>query len=174
MKNFAKLFCSALFLALAACQVQPLYGTFGPGGAPAIGDNLSQVEIAPVGGRTGIALRNELIFVLTGGGQAVTNGRYKLAIAMQESATPTQYEQISGRATSAMNYTSATYVLTDTATGTKLYQSRSFARSTFDQDVNRFANVRAERDAEDRAIKVLAQEIRNSLAAYFAQKQQSY
>lgn len=170
MKKLAFSIVAVLSLALSACNVQPLYGTFGPDSAAALGPELAQIEIAPIGGRTGIALRNELIFVFTGGGQPVTNGRYKLSIAMQESVTPSQYEQISGRATTVLNYTSANYILTDTKTGARLYQSRSFARSTFDQDIQRFANVRAQREAEDSAVKVLAQEIRSGLVAFFAQK----
>lgn len=163
----------ALFLlALPACTLEPMYGSFAPDGQPSVGSNLSNIEISTIGGRTGISLRNELIFVFTGGGQPNTNGRYKLDIALSENVTPTQYEQISGRATSALQYLSATYFLTDKTTGQKIYQSRSFARTTYDQDIQRFANIRAARDSEDRAVKVLAQEIRNSLASHFAQNRQ--
>jgi LPS-assembly lipoprotein len=154
---------------LTACTMEPMYGTFGPSTQPSVGSNLTNVEISTIGGRTGIALRNELIFVFTGGGEPNNAGRYKLDIALQENVTPTQYEQISGRPTSALQYMSATYFLTDKVTNKKLYQSRSFARTTYDQDIQRFANIRAARDAEDRAVKVLAQEIRNSLTSYFAQ-----
>ncbi len=163
-----KVLLAFAMLALPACTLEPLYGSLAPGIAP-VGSGLSQIEIAPIGGRNGISLRNELIFVLTGGGQPVANGRFKLDIALQQNVTPTQYEQISGRPTSALQYVAATYFLTDRQSGKKVYQSRSFARTTYDQDIQRFANIRAERDAEDRAVKVLAQEIRNSLAAYFAQ-----
>jgi LPS-assembly lipoprotein len=159
-------------LGLSACTLEPMYGSFSPGGTPSVGSNLSDIEISPIGGRTGILLRNELSFAFTGGGQPVENGRYKLDIALQENVTPTQYEQISGRPTSALQYMAATYFLTDKATGQKVYSSRSFARTTYDQDIQRFANIRAARDAEDRAVKVLAQEIRNSLASYFAQARQ--
>jgi LPS-assembly lipoprotein len=169
MKKFLIAF---VLLGLSACTLEPMYGTFGPDSRPSVGSSFSNVEISTIGGRTGIALRNELIFVFTGGGQPVENGRYKLDIALQESVSPTQYEQISGRPTSALQYMSATYFLTDRVTGKKLYQSRSFARTTYDQDIQRFANIRAARDAEDRAVKVLAQEIRNSLASYFAQTRQ--
>lgn len=160
------------FIGLSACTLEPMYGTFGPSSQPSVGSNLNNVEIPTIGGRIGIALRNELIFVFTGGGQQVENGRYKLDIALQENVTPTQYEQISGRPTSALQYMSATYFLTDRVANKKVYQSRSFARTTYDQDIQRFASIRAARDAEDRAVKVLAQEIRNSLASYFAQARQ--
>jgi LPS-assembly lipoprotein len=164
-----KILLAFALLGLSACALEPMYGSLRPDGQPSVGSNLANIEISTIGGRAGIALRNEMIFVFTGGGQPVENGRYRLDIALQENVTPTQYEQISGRPTSALQYMSATYFLTDRITNKKIYQSRSFARTTYDQDIQRFANIRAARDSEDRAVKVLAQEIRNSLASYFAQ-----
>jgi LPS-assembly lipoprotein len=169
MKNVMQSLSVLLLIALSACTFEPLYGSLTPDGRPSIGSNLSSIEIAPISGRVGIELRNELIFVFTGGGQPVNNGRYRLDIALQENVTQSQYEQVSGRATSGLQYTAANYVLTDKTTNKKVYQSRSFARTTFDEDIQRFASIRAQRNAEDRTMKVLAQEIRNSLASYFAQ-----
>ncbi len=170
MKRLHLLLC-VLGLSLGACTVQPLYGTFGAGGAPSIGSHLSEIEIAQADSRTAISLRNELIFAFTGGGQAVTNGRYRLDITMEQNVAPSQYEQISGRATTELLYVAANYRLFDKVTKTVVYKSRSFGRASYDRDINRFSNVRALRDGEDRAVRTLAQEMRNSLASYFAQAQ---
>ena len=44
----------------------------------------------------------------------------------------------------------------------------TFARASYAASLQRFANIRAQRDAEDRAAKVLAEQIRTRIAGYLA------
>ena len=63
----------------------------------------------------------------------------------------------------------ATYTLTDLATGKAVVSASTFARVSYDipGQEQRFAGVRGLRDAEDRAAKDIAENIRSRLASYF-------
>ena len=57
-----------LALGLAGCGLQPLYGSTASGSRLAA--VMSSVDVAPVPGRVGQRVRNELIFENTGGSEA--------------------------------------------------------------------------------------------------------
>jgi LPS-assembly lipoprotein len=63
----------------------------------------------------------------------------------------------------------ATYTLTNIATGKTVVTGQTFARVTFNipGQEQRFAGQRGLRDAENRAAKVIADNIRSRLASYF-------
>ncbi len=159
-----------LSLALTGC-FRPLYAdnsTLSSTNKSA-GVELSKIDIAPIAqSRTGVLLRNDLIFTLTGGGVPASGSPYRLNVTLQQQNVQQQIEPISTRSMSMLVSMSADYTLSDSKTGAKLYSGRTFARASYDRDVQRFANIRAEREAEDRASKQLAEGIRNGLAGYFA------
>jgi LPS-assembly lipoprotein len=63
----------------------------------------------------------------------------------------------------------ATYSLTEIATGRVVVTGQTFARVSYDipGQQQRFARLRGLRDAESRAAKVIAENIRTRLASYF-------
>ena len=63
----------------------------------------------------------------------------------------------------------ATYTLTEVATGRIVVTGQTFSRVSYDipGQQQRFARLRGLRDAESRAAKVIADNIRNRLASYF-------
>ncbi len=63
----------------------------------------------------------------------------------------------------------ASYSLVEIATGKTVLSDSTYAHVDYDVpgSAQRFAAQRAERDAEDRAIQVVAEAIRNRLASYF-------
>ena len=63
----------------------------------------------------------------------------------------------------------ATYTLTDIATGKKVVSGQTFSRVSYNipGQQQRFAGDRGLRDAENRAAKVIAENIRSRLASYF-------
>ncbi len=61
-----------------------------------------------------------------------------------------------------------TFVLSDIATRKTLMTGKSFATASYDFSNQRFANLRAKRDAEERAAKAVAQDIQARIAGYFA------
>jgi len=168
--------CAALALAgLTAGCFQPLYGNNQSPGAPNIADKLSSVEVAPVNApngtrlaRVGHEVRENLIFGLTGGsGAAATN--YKLVIRL----TSTQTQVIVDIATARpdiQNYgIDASYTLTDVTNGKQIVTGQTFSRVSYDipGQQQRFAGERGLRDAENRAAKVIADNIKSRLASYF-------
>ena len=64
----------------------------------------------------------------------------------------------------------ATYTLTENATGKAVVTGQTFARVSYDNpgQAQRFANARGQRDAENRAAKVISDYIKSRLASYFA------
>ena len=61
---------------------RPLYGSASLGGA-ATQEKLAKVDVAPIPGRVGQRIRNELIFQTTGGGKPATP-QYRMDIAIRE------------------------------------------------------------------------------------------
>ena len=74
-----------------------------------------------------------------------------------------------GRTEAEVTGIDATYILTELATGRVAVTGTTSSRVSSDVpgQQQRFARARAQRDAEDRASKVIADQIRNRLASHF-------
>jgi LPS-assembly lipoprotein len=162
---------AALALVLAAASllsgcggIRPLYGP------TASGQNLqavmASVDVAPIPGRVGQRVRNELIFADTGGGNPAPS-KYKLNITLTESLTR-QLVQVSGESTSATYLLHAQYTLVNIADGKVLLTGYAVSQAPYDRFDNTFSNVRAEYDAQNRAAETVADSIKTRLAAYLA------
>ena len=166
VKNVATL---ALALLLGGC-FQPLYGD-PPLGRTSVRDAMREVEIAPIDGRVAQALRNDLIFELTGGDGNPTGAPYRLAITVSAgTSTPPIIDPTTGVPAVEIVTLNVTYRLVEVANNKTLMSDRALARVTVDRSQQRFARVRGVRDAENRAAKSVAVQIRSRLAAYFLTK----
>jgi LPS-assembly lipoprotein len=166
----------ALMLAgLAGGCFQPLYGEHAPTGGPVLRDQLSAVDViqiqAPKGtdeARIAVEIRNALLYDFTGGGYAAPpTHRLKIAIA---STRVSIIVDVHTSRPDVENYgLNATYSLTEIGTGKVVVTGQTFARVSYDipGQEQRFARVRGLRDAELRAAKVIADNIRSRLASYF-------
>jgi LPS-assembly lipoprotein len=166
---------AALALAgLTAGCFQPLYGEKAAGGS-GVGDKMSTVEVAPVVAPNGTRLsrvsgevRNELMYALTGGGGAGTPS-YRLEIKL-DSSLRSVIVDINTARTDVQNYgIDAVYTLVEVGTGKKVVTGSTFSRVSYNipGQEQRFAGDRGLRDAENRAAKVIADNIRLRLASYF-------
>lgn len=163
----------ALALPSAAC-FRPVYGGgSNPGvttkdGGGTVAELMRSVEVKPIDGRVGGKIRNELIFLLAGGGTAGPTA-YRLTITFNEygqSAVVDPYTSVPQSRTISLQ---ATYSMTSSRGGLDpVMKGDAFATATYFSSLQRFANVRAERDAEDRAAVQIAERIRSRLQAYFA------
>lgn len=162
-----------LALATAGC-FQPMYGT-GPvaGGGPSVREALAAIEIAqieaPKGGpeaRMAVELQDALRFALQGGGGAAPP-THRLVVRMTLRTTPITVDVTSGRAEVEVTGIDATYQLMSMTTGKPVASGQTFSRVTSDVpgQQQRFARVRAQRDAEERAARVIADHIRLRLAS---------
>jgi LPS-assembly lipoprotein len=159
---------------LAGC-FEPLYGRNPSLGDESIRDKLADVLIPPIPVRPGsptarvaIALRNELQFDLNGAAGAATP-THRLEVVVSPTNTTLQIDPVSGRPTEQIAGLNATYQLVEIATGKIVLSDSTFAHlgSDIPGSQQRFAGERGGLNAQDRAIKVVAEAIRNRLASYF-------
>jgi LPS-assembly lipoprotein len=167
----------ALALAgLAAGCFQPLYGDRAAvSGNSGISDRMSSVEVAPIDtpngsplARVSVDVRNELIYELTGGGGAAATN-YRLDVRLASTSSQVVVDINTARP-DVQNYgIDAVYTLTDVTNGKPVLNGTTFSRVSFNipGQQQRFAGARGLRDAESRAAKVIAENIRNRLASYF-------
>ena len=160
---------SRLILALACALggsgcIKPMYG--GVEGA-ALRSELSAIAIDPIPDRVGHYLANELRFALNGTGSQVPP-KYKLVIQIRERVQTPLVDTISGRATAGSVVVDADYKLVPIAGGQPVTQGVAFTFASYDRSSQRFANIRAAREAEIRDARALADQIRTRLAAALA------
>lgn len=143
-------------LGLSACQVQPLYGKAG------ITGELASVGISEPKNRPEQAVRNQLIFLLAGGAGEPANPVYQLELHVSSSNT-NYLSQISSNLPQPGRVTLiAAYTLTRGGQLVKKGTQRMDAQ--LDYTSQQFAQIRAIRDAEDRAARELAEVIKLDIA----------
>jgi LPS-assembly lipoprotein len=156
---------------------QPLYGARpGPGGE-GVQDKFAAIDIPPISApkgtpteRLAIGMRNALQFDLLHNGQTVSAAAvYQLRVSLMSLQFTAYLDPVSGRPDSQIENFTAYYQLVELATGKTVVNDTTNARVSYDipGSQQRFAGQRARRDAEDRAIQVAADAIRNRLASYF-------
>jgi LPS-assembly lipoprotein len=154
-------------------SVLALGGCFHPLYAPASGRDvqgeLAAIQVAPIPDRLGHYLANELIFAFNGTGSQVTP-KYRLVVATRERVETPLVDTISGNATSGTVVVDAEYKLLPILGGDPVTQGTAFTIASYDRSNQRFANIRAARDAEIRDAKTLADQIRTRVAAAIATK----
>jgi len=161
-KILAALACLAA-APLAGC-LQPMYGGVGGGQLRA---DLAAIRVEPIPHRIGHYLANDLGFLLNGSGESVPP-RYRLVITVNEKVQSPLIDTITGRATSGTLVVDAEYKLFPSGQDTAVTSGTAFASVSYDRSSQRFANLRAARDAEIRSAKVLAEQIQTRLATALA------
>lgn len=144
---------------------QPMYASYEYGGASA---NLAAVDIQSIPGRAGQRIRNELLFQATSGSAPVEQ-RYRLEVAVREYTTSNLVVS-SGTARSETANLDATFRLVDLSTGKPVLTGESYGRAAFERFDANYANVRAQRDAVNRAASNVARDIRSRLEAFLASR----
>jgi LPS-assembly lipoprotein len=153
---------AAFGVALSACR--PMYGGTSMGGD--VSYEMASVEVQTIPGRVGQRVRNELIFLFTGGGNPA-QPNYKLEIILRESVQSVLFKRTDD--SSGQIYSiDATYILRDIGGKSELAKGGSHAGAAFDKHDSTFANIRAQRDAQDRAARDIARDINNRVAAYIS------
>jgi LPS-assembly lipoprotein len=154
---------------------EPLYGSRPTATGDGIRDRLSAIEIARIPANNGtpearlaVALRNALQFDLNGGAGA-NAPTHRLDVSVGTSQFSVIVDVTSGRANAQVDSVTASFSLVEIATNKTVLRDTAFARVSYDipGSAQRFAKQRAQRDAEDRAIEVTADNIRTRLASFF-------
>lgn len=170
LARFGRLACVGLAVSgIAACAdgagFRPLYASkeFGGNGAA---ERLAAVDVAPIPGRVGQRIRNELIFQTTGGGTPA-EPQYRLELAIRESITSTRVTT-AARASGQVYNLDASYKLIRIADKALIAEGKSYSRASFDRSTSIFANVRARENAENQAAKTVGEELRTRLMAHLS------
>ncbi|GLK66476.1 LPS assembly lipoprotein LptE [Hansschlegelia plantiphila] len=160
-----------LSLLLSGC-FRPVYGdvstTTGPTKSEGVDveRRMKSVEVKQIEGRVGGKIRDELIFMLRGGAgpePVVYRLEIKRLIEQGQSAVVDPLSGVSETRTISLN---ANFVLTPAGSLDPVITGNAVASATYFAGLQRFANIRAERDAEDRAAVQIAERIRARLQAY--------
>jgi LPS-assembly lipoprotein len=145
---------------------RPLYASSALIGSD-VNEKLAKLEVAPIPGRVGQRLRNELIFQSTGGGNAALQPIYRLEIVVTESISATLV-QIDGNSSGSVYNLDAAFRLIRLDDRTVALEGTSYGRSAFQRFDSVFANVRARNEAENRAANTVAEDLKSRLAAYLS------
>ena len=166
-KRFAVALCAAAMLAGCAdgSGFKPLYATSSLGGS-GVNEKLAAIEYAPIPGRVGQRLRNELIFQSTGGGTAA-QPQYRVEIAITQYIAQTLVKT-DGNSLSAVYNLTANFRLIRLSDKKVLLTGTSFGRASFERINSIFSNLRANEDAENRAAKTVGDEMKTRLAVFLA------
>lgn len=141
---------------LSACQVQPLYGN------RSTGEALASVGISEPKSRVEQAVRNQLVFLLSGGAGEPANPVYELQLNVTASNTSfisvtSSNLPLPGRVTLIAKY----MLFRD---GVVVKQGQQKMDAQLDYPSQRFAQVRAVRDAENQAARELAEVLKFDIA----------
>jgi LPS-assembly lipoprotein len=159
---------------LAGC-FEPMYAQKTLTGGPSLQHRFTTIGIVPIpastgtlGARVAVEVQNLLAYDFTGGGGPVGK-THDLRILLTSGVQQVIVDVTTARPDMQQFDLNATYTLTEVATGKVVVTGTAFARVSFDNpgQQQRFANARGQRDAENRAAKVIAESIKARLASYF-------
>lgn len=154
----AFLVVAVLALGPSGCGFRPMYGS---PGADAAGAELARIRIEPIKDRVGQQLRNGLLARLTPRGEPA-DYKYSLKILLTENVGNLGYRKDANATLASLTMT-AQIQLTSERIG--LLSDAATAIVYFDHLGPRYASLATERDAEERALSQLADDIRNRVAA---------
>jgi LPS-assembly lipoprotein len=150
--------------ALSACTISPVYGPT-PGGE-ALAAAFAAIEVAPAQDRITQVVRNALLFDFTQGGEPASP-RYSLSLSVNVAEAPLTVTDIETAAAYSVEVAVA-YELSELDTAEIVTRGVARAEASYNRSNQGFANVRARRDAEDRAAAAAAEDIRIRIAAALA------
>jgi LPS-assembly lipoprotein len=164
MSLFSKFLCfgSALWL-LAGCGFKPLYGAKDQ--SVRVDAVLNEILIKPIKGRSGQQLYNHLLDQLNTRG-APAHPRYVLVVAALIGKTTLSIKR-DETATRAKLSLSANFKLHDSSNNAVVFFGSSISTNSFNIVDSEFATLSAEKDAIDRAARVVSENIKIRLGLYF-------
>jgi LPS-assembly lipoprotein len=150
---------------LGGCNLRPIYGR---PEAQAVIPELAAVDVGRLYGRRGAYLRNYLLDELNPEGIAVPP-EYELAVTLRQESNPLAI-QLDDTATRVNLVLGAYFTLRRRSDGQALYDSATRRVVSYNIRTDPFATLIAEQDAERRAAREVARQIRTMLSLYFADR----
>ncbi len=144
-----------------------LSGCFSPmylGAGGNLGAQLRAISVDPVPDNLGHYLHDQLITNLNGTGDSAA-AKYRLQLTSVERVQTALIDIVTQRAQDATVVTDITYKLIPIQGGAPLVSGTVTSAAVYDRSAQRFANIRAARDAEIRDAKTVADQITTQIAA---------
>lgn len=160
----------ALVSGLAGCQVRPLYSE-----ASGTGPKLASVGFSEPRNRVEQTVRNELVFLVSGGAGEPLNPAYDVSLNVSSSASNVLDDDglvETGIPVPGRVQVTGSYTLTRVSDGQVLKRSEHSSVALVDVSRQSFAKLRAIRDGENRASRELAEFIRADIAIVLAKEPQ--
>ena len=160
----------------AGCGFHPVYGRDPSVGDESVRDRFAEVLVVPIPQRQGspqarlaVAIQNALKFDLNNGATPVAP-THRLEVAVTPTDITVSIDPVTGRPEEEIGGVTATYKLVEIASAKIVLVDSTFANVGYDipGTQQRFAKQRAAVNAQDRAVNVVADAIRNRFASYFA------
>jgi LPS-assembly lipoprotein len=150
-----------VLLLIGGCQVRPLYATNSQ-----TEQALKSVAFAEAETRVELQLRNNLIFLASGGAGEPENPEYDVQIKVVERNVGVLLDLTTDLPRAGRIVLKADFTLKRTATGEILKTGHRSSVALVDFPGQEYAKIRATKDAEDRAAKELAELIYADLASW--------
>ena len=155
----------ALVALTAGCQVRPLYSTSGD-----TEGKLASVSISEADDRVEQQVRNNLVFLFSGGAGEPQTAGYHLDLNVSTRNVDVLLDIRTDVPRAGRIVVSADYNLTRIDTGETIASGKRSSVAPVDFPNQEFAKLRAQRDADNRAARELAELIRADLAAALARR----
>jgi LPS-assembly lipoprotein len=159
-----------LLVALAACGFKPLYGVDNSGLSDPQAE-LATVRVAKIPDRLGQLVRNQLIEYLEPHGKAGQK-RYELNIKLSRSSEGSALAQDESATRYNLTLTS-NFALVDLATNRKVFVGTVRSIAVYNVITSEYATLIARQDAERRAARDVAEELRTRLGVFFSRRTKS-
>ena len=140
-------------LALSGCFT-PMYGSLNGH----LAGELQAIAVDPIPDRLGHYLGDALLTDLNGTG-STPPPKYRLSVTPREKVQSALVDVVTNRASAATVVIETDYVLTEAGGGPIVTKGTVTSAATYDRSEQRFANIRAARDAEIRDAKTIADQI---------------
>jgi len=166
MNIFRRLSLLGSLLALAACGFSPIYGAHDASGVP-VAQALGNVSIENIPDHNGQLLRNKLIDRMYRHGRPeAPQARLSVALSTSEVAIGVQKDATTTR--SQIRVT-ALFTLHD-RDGRELHKGRAYSIASYNKLDAQYGTVASQRNAYERALNEVGEQIVNNLSLYYAEK----
>lgn len=166
MHAFRRFALMGSFLALAACGFSPIYGNRGADGKP-VAQALGAVAIENIADRNGQMLRNKLIDRMHSAGRP-QDPQARLSVTMSSSETGLGVQKDATTTRSQLSMI-ANYTLRD-RDGRELYSGKAHSVASYSKLDAQYGTVASQRNAYDRVINEVGEQIVNAISLYYAEK----
>ena len=162
--KLARAAAAASLLAVAAlsssCQVRPLYAE-----STGVTQKLASVGFSEANSRVAQEVRNQLIFMAGRGAGEATNPQYTVDLSVSSAEQGVIYLPTSDTSAAARFTVTVSFVLKRVSDGKVLKAGNRAATALLDLPTQQFGQIRAARDAEDRAAREAAEMVGADIAA---------